>query len=336
MRARAHVEERQQHLGAGCRARAAARRRCGRACPGRRRSPPAAPRSPAGARQPHQRMPRAIAPLVTTTTSHAGGVQRRDLVADRAPPRPAAARRCPRRRCYEPSLTTATRHGSAPTRDPARTRRRRSRRRRPARSPAALQRARARPSAAAAARRGPAPPRSRGRSAASSRSTGSPLTTQRAVPAALDLEAAVRGGPEDLVLRHARPRPRASGAGSAHRHAAQQLARSSSSPPGRAGRDEHRDATPLAPLRGGRLRPLRRHEVGLRQRQQPRQRGEPRVVRGQLALDRLVVVGRVGAVERREVQHVHEQPRALDVGEEVVAEPRALAARPRSARGCRR
>ena len=45
----------------------------------------------------------------------------------------------------------------------------------------------------------------------------------------------------------------------------------------------------------------------------------------QLALDRRVVGDRVRAVERREVEHVHEQPRALDVREEVVAEPGALA-----------
>ena len=41
---------------------------------------------------------------------------------------------------------------------------------------------------------------------------------------------------------------------------------------------------------------------------------------GQLALDHRVVLLRVGAVERREVEHVDQQPRALDVGEEVVAE----------------
>ena len=39
-----------------------------------------------------------------------------------------------------------------------------------------------------------------------------------------------------------------------------------------------------------------------------------------------MVLLRVGAVERREVEHVHEQPRALDVGEEVVAEAGALLA----------
>ena len=41
---------------------------------------------------------------------------------------------------------------------------------------------------------------------------------------------------------------------------------------------------------------------------------------GQLALDHRVVLRRVGAVQRREVEHVDQQPRALDVGEEVVAE----------------
>ena len=48
-------------------------------------------------------------------------------------------------------------------------------------------------------------------------------------------------------------------------------------------------------------------------------------MRGQLVLDRRVVLGRVGAVDRREVEHVHEQSRALDVGEEVVPEAGALA-----------
>ena len=38
-----------------------------------------------------------------------------------------------------------------------------------------------------------------------------------------------------------------------------------------------------------------------------------------------VVGRRVGAVERREVEHVDEQPRALDVREEVVAEAGAVA-----------
>ena len=38
------------------------------------------------------------------------------------------------------------------------------------------------------------------------------------------------------------------------------------------------------------------------------------------------LLGRVRAVERREVEHVHEQPAALDVREELVPEPRAALA----------
>ena len=45
----------------------------------------------------------------------------------------------------------------------------------------------------------------------------------------------------------------------------------------------------------------------------------------QLGLDRLVVLHRVGAVERLQVEHVHQQAAALDVGEELVAQPGALA-----------
>ena len=55
---------------------------------------------------------------------------------------------------------------------------------------------------------------------------------------------------------------------------------------------------------------------------------EPRVVLGQLALDHLEVALRIRAVQRREVEHVHQQPGALDVREEVVAEPGAVADAP--------
>ena len=84
-------------------------------------------------------------------------------------------------------------------------------------------------------------------------------------------------------------------------------------------------AQPLAPRRPRPRRRVGGHEVGLGQREHPRQRGEARIVRGELVLDRLPVGGRVRAVQRREVEHVDEQPRALDVREEVVAEPRAVA-----------
>ena len=44
-----------------------------------------------------------------------------------------------------------------------------------------------------------------------------------------------------------------------------------------------------------------------------------------LPLDHGEVGNRVGTVERRQVEHVHEQARAFDVGEEVVSEPDAVA-----------
>ena len=96
---------------------------------------------------------------------------------------------------------------------------------------------------------------------------------------------------------------------------------------GRAGREQHWDVLPqpFAPCRGSLRRRLGCHEVDLREGEDARQRGEPRVVRGQLALDRRVVLDRVGAVDRCQVEHVHEQARALDVREEVVPEAGALA-----------
>ena len=66
-------------------------------------------------------------------------------------------------------------------------------------------------------------------------------------------------------------------------------------------------------------------EVGLGEREDARERGEPRVVLGQLALDHGEVGLGLAAVERREIEDVHEQPGALDMGEEVVAEPGAVA-----------
>jgi len=48
----------------------------------------------------------------------------------------------------------------------------------------------------------------------------------------------------------------------------------------------------------------------------------------QLTLDRRVVGQRVAAVQRREIEHVHEQLGALDVGKEVVTEAGAVARAP--------
>ena len=45
----------------------------------------------------------------------------------------------------------------------------------------------------------------------------------------------------------------------------------------------------------------------------------------ELVLDRGVISEGVGAVERLGVEHVHEQPSPLDVGEELVTEPRTSA-----------
>ena len=91
----------------------------------------------------------------------------------------------------------------------------------------------------------------------------------------------------------------------------------------------HLRPEPLAPLLGDRLPRAFLEQIALRQREHARQRGEARVVGGELALDRLVVDDRVRllalADRGRDVEHVHEQPGALDVGEEVVAEAGAFA-----------
>ena len=165
VRARAHVEERQQHLG-GLDAALAQVLVVGAVQPPLpdRATPPAAPRPPAGAPpSPSRWMPRAIAPEVTTTTSTPGGVQRRDLLADprddRQPQR-AGVLGDDRRAELDDG------DGHAQPTGPARRRCRRSRRRRPARIPRAPAR-RSRPSAAGGARPAPAPPRSRGPSARS-------------------------------------------------------------------------------------------------------------------------------------------------------------------------
>ena len=65
------------------------------------------------------------------------------------------------------------------------------------------------------------------------------------------------------------------------------------------------------------------HEVGLRERQQARQLGKAVAVLAQLGLDRLEVHLGVRAVERLQVEHMHEQAAALHVGQELVAEPGA-------------
>ena len=98
VRARAHVEEREQHLRRSARARAAARRRRGRAGPGRRRWPPAAPRSPRAHGQLEQLHPARDRARGDDDDVDAGGVQRRDLVADARDARTAQVAASLRRR----------------------------------------------------------------------------------------------------------------------------------------------------------------------------------------------------------------------------------------------
>ncbi len=106
--ARAHVEERQQHLGGRRpRAPAAARRRPGRACPGRRRWPPAARRSRAGAAAisitPHAARDRAAGDddrrAARRGAARPAGRRSRSSTSARTSPRSSAT-------MLEPSLTT--------------------------------------------------------------------------------------------------------------------------------------------------------------------------------------------------------------------------------------
>ena len=161
-----------------------------------------------------------------------------------------------------------------------------------------------------------------------SRSTASPATRNSPAPVLLDLERAPRGRagrPGTRPPRSRRPRRRRTRGSATGTRRSSSRAELVEPLPRRARGHQHRHVDALAPLRGGRLGLLGRDEVGLGEREHARERGQPRVVLGQLGLDHAVVLDRVRAVERREVEHVHEQPRALDVGEEVVAEPGAVA-----------
>ena len=65
-------------------------------------------------------------------------------------------------------------------------------------------------------------------------------------------------------------------------------------------------------------------QIALGERQDAGQRREARVVTVELAFDGGVVGGRVRAVERSQVEHVNQQPRPFDVGEELVPETGAV------------
>ena len=157
------------------------------------------------------------------------------------------------------------------------------------------------------------------------RSTASPVTRNSPSPTRSTSNARPRPGGR-RGTRRPRPRPRPRRATSSGRHAPQQLARELVEPLPRGARgDDHRhvSAEPRAPRRRGGLGLLGRDQVGLREREDARQRASRGSCSASSRSITRVVLHRVGAVERREVEHVHEQPRALDVREEVVPEPRA-------------
>ena len=101
-------------------------------------------------------------------------------------------------------------------------------------------------------------------------------------------------------------------------------ARSSSSPAPVA---EETASTPSALAErcaiGSAARPRRRQQVALRDHDELGQPLEPGAVRGELAADRLVGVARVALLDGSTRDQVDEHPAALDVGEELVAEPGA-------------
>ena len=97
----------------------------------------------------------------------------------------------------------------------------------------------------------------------------------------------------------------------------------------RRGSDHGGAAETVLPLDHRCSRLLLADEVHLGEREHAWQLRKAGIVRVQLALDRLVVRDgvRLGAGShcRADVEHVHENPRALDVGEKIVAETGAAA-----------
>ena len=159
------------------------------------------------------------------------------------------------------------------------------------------------------------------------RSTAAPVTRNSPAPSRSTSKA---GSPPGGRPGTPRPRPRPPPPPRPRRAAARGAAapaRGSRGPARGAGGDEHRHllAHPASPRLSGGVGLLGRHEVGLGEREDARERGEPRVVLGQLALDHREVRLGLAPVEWRQVEDVHEQPRALDMGEEVVAQAGAVA-----------
>ena len=182
----------------------------------------------------------------------------------------------------------------------------------------------------------------RGRSARSAARSASPDDAEAALAVALDAEAAAGRGPEDLVLGERPPRRRVLGgraarpAGTRRSSSRRQLVEAL-----RRSRSRSRSTGTSSPSRSRHARGRRVGVAGgtrsaFDSASMRGRRGQARVVRGQLALDRRVVVDRVGAVERREVEHVHEQRACARRGRGSRGRARRRRWRPRSARGCRR
>ena len=353
VRARAHVEERQQHL----RARHAAFAQqlvvdaVQLALPdgARRLQLPDRARALAEAHHPHAARDRAAR---DDDRLVAAGVQPPPAAShDRARARPCAARRRSSATTLEPSLTTTRLIAGSlfgPARRSAPVRPRGSSSNvtppisisSPGSKPCASSALHARRCAAAGPRRRPSRPRSRCRSARAARSMPRAATANDARPEALDAEAPPRGRAGRPCARRARSasarRPAAGAAAGGARTgtAAQQRAPPARRGPSRRARgdeDGHVGAEPLAPRRGLLLAAL-----GARRDRPSTARGPAaaRARRGSCAASSRSIVAwlaSASASHRRagqlggDVEHVHEQPRALDVGEEVVPEPGALA-----------
>ncbi len=141
-----------------------------------------------------------------------------------------------------------------------------------------------------------------------------------------DLERAIGGGAEHAVLGELavgrRRRWLVLGLGQS-RHLPRELGRELSQPQtAHRGGDDHRRFGPEARLPVGALLLPGRFvdEVGFGQRQHARQPRQCRLVECELSLDDLVVSVRIGSVERGQVEDVDEEPRALDVSQELVPE----------------
>src|ERR1035437_1021974 len=110
------------------------------------------------------------------------------------------------------------------------------------------------------------------------------------------------------------------------RYAVQKLGRQLVQPqPGDRRGDDHRNirAQPPDPPLACSALSAGVDQVRLRECEHARERGQPRIMELQLAFDRRMVGDRIGSVQRHQLEHVHQQPGALDVRKELMAQPGA-------------